>query len=170
MDLLRESNEAFSSSTIEEMKSKIRYEKIDRRNKNHQYYWVLKRSFDDASATYAFGHPDDRDEDWGNAIDQAVIALSEDKLVGIWKYYKEGKSIYSAGTWTHPEYRKLGIAKTLWSKILLTQKVTSVKVDVATDRGRTLVDTLAKQYPKIKFETEELSGRKLRNLKNAKSR
>lgn len=167
MDLLEESEELFDLATMDLMASRIKYEKIDLRNRNHEYYWVLRTMFGDPSSTYAF---ETEEEAHGTAFDSAVIALSEDKLVGLWRYGRQGNQVTSYGTWVHPSFRNLGIGKKLWSTILLTQKVNRVTVDVATDKGKTLVDSLRERYPRIKFTGEELSGRKLRNLKNAKSR
>jgi len=102
---------------------------------------------------------------WMNS-DRMVIAHVEcGHVVGAWKYDKGNRTIHSLGTWVAPKYRKHGIAKKMWEFGINYEKPREMRVVVISDRGYSLVGSMAEQFPKIKWKIEEESDRKLRKLK-----
>lgn len=107
-------------------------------------------------------------DDWfcGPNSDKAVVALDEDgHVAGIWKYDKPYfDTIFSSGTWVAKKYRKRGLGKKLWEVGLAHEKPKYVEVHITTDKGYTLIQSLAELFPKIDWDIVEEGSRKLRRL------
>lgn len=93
-------------------------------------------------------------------------------LVGILKYDFEvsgrRRILRSHATFVWPLYRGIDIARTMWCFAIQEHRVTKVHVSVVSDRGKTLVETLSDQFPRVSFEMSEQGQRALRSLKGAK--
>lgn len=102
--------------------------------------------------------------------DYAVLAKNPTgKLVGIQKFFfriEDDKRILDAiSTYVWPLYQKEGIGQMLWTTALTTLRVTDVKVNAISDKGKTLVESLQERFPEIRFVLEEGGDRRLRSLK-----
>lgn len=95
----------------------------------------------------------------------AVIATDSGKVVGFWKFTRQGKAIRSKCTWIHRDYRRQRLAKRLWAVGIGVFDPPSIKVTVTSDRGFTLVKSLRETFPKIKFRVLDVGERKLRDLR-----
>ena len=105
--------------------------------------------------------------------DHAVLASRRDgHLVGILKYdfavHGRHRILSSHATFVWPLYRGINIAQGLWAEAIDEHRVTKVRVNVVSDRGKTLVETLSDQFPSVMFEMVESGQRALRSLKGAK--
>lgn len=110
-----------------------------------------------------------------NDTDHAVLATnSRGQLVGIQKFNVRARGnkrkLISNATFVWPLYRDVGIAQKMWAHAIAEKKITHVDVTAVSDRGKTLVETLRKQFPEVEFKLVDAGKRKLRALKGAKGR
>jgi hypothetical protein len=105
-----------------------------------------------------------------NKTGYAVVARNErGTVVGILKFEFNGrwKKLESVGTWVRPAERKMGVARNLWRCAFKTLQCERAGVTVVSDRGKTLVESLQKAFPRVQFEVKEAGDRPLRVLKKA---
>lgn len=98
----------------------------------------------------------------------AVVAMEGDRRAGILRYRVDRPSkgkLRSCGTYVWPAYRKLGLAKRMWRSVLRRISPKMVDVVCVSDKGHTLIQSLQREYPTIKWDVVESGGRKLRQLK-----
>lgn len=102
----------------------------------------------------------------GGCADRVVIATDKyGHLIGAWKYNREPRKIIrSFGTWVSPSFRKIGLAKKMWEFGIVYENAKKVIVTVMTDRGYSLVDSMKKRFPKVRWDVVEGADRKLRKL------
>lgn len=99
----------------------------------------------------------------------SYVAISDDQIIGVLMIAKEGYGrrahIYSRGTIVRPAYRKLGIGAALWREMLDTERPGRVRVDVITDRGCSLIESIQESYPEIKWTVYNNGTRSRRDLR-----
>jgi hypothetical protein len=109
----------------------------------------------------------DKEEDL--ASDRAVLATRNGRLVGIQKFNvridKRKRVLKSVATFVWPMYRGINIAQKMWALALTSERIQVVDAQVVSDRGKTLIETLSEQFPKVKFVLYEAGSRPLRSLK-----
>lgn len=98
---------------------------------------------------------------------RAVLAINKNKLAGIWVFRRFYKKISSNCTYVSPSCRKLGLAKKLWEIGLEKYKPHVVVVDIVSDKGYTLINSIKKDF-NIEWDTEEIGARNLRDLRKIK--
>jgi predicted GNAT family acetyltransferase len=117
--------------------------------------WMMTANADFGAEDYYLGD-----------INRIVVAVDEyGHAAGIWRYYKQGKTITSCGTWVSPKHRKYGIAKRMWEFGISCEDPKKINVTIITDRGYSLIDSMKEQFPDVKWKISEDSLRKLRKLK-----
>lgn len=75
----------------------------------------------------------------------------------------------SHGTYVSRRRRGQGLASILWKTAIEEDKVKRVDVQVISDLGMTLINSLEKQFPEIHWHVTEGGGRDLRKLKKKKT-
>ena len=99
----------------------------------------------------------------------SVVALDEfGHLAGAWQFEKYGKRIHSYGTWVDTKYRRNGLAKKMWAHAINYYNPIQVSVSVITDKGYTLISSLQKKFPTIKWYVKDVGQRTLRELNKEK--
>ena len=146
----------------------ITYEVVDRKKYNGgpfqkylDYGWICKYRISKAACI---------DLTLKNETGYAVIACNaRGRVVGVLKFEYNGrwKKLKSVGTWVRPAERKMGVARNLWRCAFKTLGCTRASVTVVSDRGKTLVEALQRQFPTVAFEVNEAGDRPLRVLKKA---
>jgi len=91
------------------------------------------------------------------------LAMNGIEVLGVLSCKYCGKTLYSEGTFVRPAWRKKGVATILWRKAL--SGVGYVVVLVASDKGYTLVESLAEQFPRVHFEVVQDGERYLRDIR-----
>lgn len=94
-----------------------------------------------------------------------VIAEDNNKYVGVWFFNYHDDIIHSILTYISKKYRKMGLAKKLWSIGIKNYKPSRIEVTSISDRGLTLVNSLMIKYPYLAWDIDENADRKLRVLK-----
>lgn len=84
------------------------------------------------------------------------IALEKNEVVGVLQVYRArghryGKTVQSQMTMVSPKWKKKGIAKLLWEHMIYNQRPSYIKVRTVTNKGYTLVESLQKKFPGIKW-------------------
>ncbi len=111
------------------------------------------------------------DDTTPNPSNRTLIATIRrgSRRVGILKYdvaeVKGVRVLRSVGTFVWPLYRGINIAQKMWARALSRDRIGRVEVSVVSDRGKTLVEALSRQFPRIQFELRESGDRPLRSLK-----
>ncbi len=87
--------------------------------------------------------------DLGDGCDYAVCATHEGDLVGFFRFvlHNHPAMLFAAGTWVHPNLRKLGIGKKMWAKALRwaerkCRRKVGINVTTKTRAGGALVDAV----------------------------
>jgi len=108
-------------------------------------------------------------ESRANHVVIAYDPKSRDPIVGAFKFDfgRRWHSINSHGTWVRSSFQRRGIAKTMWITAIRKLKVERVEVRVVSDRGLTLISSIKKKFPRVRFQLWEDGDRKLRHLKAA---
>jgi len=105
---------------------------------------------------------------WQNieaATDRAVVATRKGRMVGVLKYNIKHGLLSSKGTFVVPGWRKTGLATYLWRRAIRWERPNRVKVQVVTDRGKTLAHRLKRRWPWLKWRIVDGGQRTLRRLK-----
>lgn len=97
--------------------------------------------------------------------DRALIATYHGRLVGVMKYGLSSGLLMANGTWVAPAMRRSGLAVHLWERVIEREHPTAVEVLVVSDRGKTLVHRLQRQWPGICWDVFDDGLRPLRLLK-----
>lgn len=96
------------------------------------------------------------------------LALDKMKVAGVLSYYIVKKTFTSVGTFVAKGYRKNGLATDLWEAALEVEKPEVVRTEVISDRGNTLIQSLKRSYPEIKWVESQNGDRPLRVLKKGR--
>lgn len=96
----------------------------------------------------------------------SYVCIKNCQIVGLLTVTKSrsGMTIWSNGTIVRPAYLRQGIAKSLWAKMIKTERPTRISVSLASDRGLSLIDFVKTRFPDIKWRVTEMANRKLRKL------
>lgn len=97
----------------------------------------------------------------------SYICISSDQIVGalVITRSRTGKTIWSSGTIVRSSYRKNGIAQALWTQMLKTEKPRRIYVNVVSDRGYSLIESIRENFTKTRWFVSQGANRKLRRLK-----
>lgn len=96
---------------------------------------------------------------------KAIHAITDDgRIAGCFKFYTKRDRLYAKGTYVWPNWRKEGAGKFLWKTAIEMFNPRLIKVTVVSDLGKTLVNSLRKTYPDIKFKVNDHGYRPLRIL------
>lgn len=89
-------------------------------------------------------------ERWGlGEADEGVVATHEEKLVGFFRFSMDEDTLWAAGTWVAPSFRRQGLATRMWDKAFRMYKPSNVYVTCATQMGFRFVGYLRRQHPTI---------------------
>jgi ribosomal protein S18 acetylase RimI-like enzyme len=66
-------------------------------------------------------------------------------------YQSHPQVVYAMGTWTHPRYRRRGIATRVWQYMIHCLQPSRVEVGTVSEAGYRLVRSLRAQYPDIQW-------------------
>jgi len=96
----------------------------------------------------------------------SYVCIYKDQIVGalVIGRSKSGLTISSYGTIVRPSNRKEGIALDLWVTMLKAERPKRVAVKVISDRGYSLIGSLNKLFPKIKWNIDVDANRPLRKI------
>lgn len=97
--------------------------------------------------------------------DRAVVATRRGRLIGVLKYNVRRGLLTSWGTYVTPSVRRSGLGTHLWRAALRFDQPDRVLVQVASDRGKTLIGRLKRRFKQVSWTIKEVGGRKLRRLK-----
>jgi hypothetical protein len=99
----------------------------------------------------------------------AIFAVDDAGTVaGCFCFDVHRRLLHARGTWVRLDWRRHGLAQTLWSLALAEFYIRRVQVLTVTDGGYTLVTKLAQRYPSIDWRVEQQkTPRLLRVLKAA---
>jgi len=74
--------------------------------------------------------------------DGGVLAWDGKRMVGFFRYFRECEgTVNASGTWVDPAYRRRGIAKKMWNR-LIARRPSRVEVSTYTRGGRALVESI----------------------------
>lgn len=81
----------------------------------------------------------------------AICAYHNGKIVGIFQYKVAPTNLVARGTAVSRKFRKHGIARALWAAAIRKEQPKVVCVTTISDGGHYLVQSLAKDFPHVKF-------------------
>ncbi len=89
---------------------------------------------------------------FGDDIIESCVATENGQLVGffryeLWSSLLEGQYIIACGTWTHPKYRRTGLALSIWKKVLRKYDDCKISVTTVSTGGSALVTSASRQFP-----------------------
>lgn len=85
-------------------------------------------------------------------------------------YVIKDKVIFgSRGTFVSKRHRRQGLALKLWSRLIRELQPDTIQVNIISDSGLTLIESLKQRFPRIKFDVAESGGRPLRLLKKGRA-
>jgi hypothetical protein len=96
----------------------------------------------------------------------SYVCIKDDRIIGALniRRSRSGLTVTSRGTVVRPLYQREGVARDLWTMMLNTERPKRVHVRVISDRGYSLIESMKKKFPKIKWFVEHGGYRKLRIL------
>ena len=87
------------------------------------------------------------------STDYAIAAYVDGRIVGVFKYdLGPGRTLIAKGTAVAKRLKRRGIARALWMSALRRHNPKFVDVVTVSASGHTLVASLKKAFPRIKFE------------------
>lgn len=85
------------------------------------------------------------------SCDHAFIAQEGKKIIGFFRFDNLEGTLYGAGTYILPAYRKLGIAKKLWNKAIKYYNPHSIEVCITSSGAEKLINSLKEYHSDINF-------------------
>jgi len=92
---------------------------------------------------------------WEVAFSDRVIIVHDDyELMGFFRYDigDNPYNIYAAGTYIFPKYRNLGLAFSLWEKMIQINKPKNIYAHIESDGGFKLIEKIKSKYICIKYD------------------
>lgn len=116
----------------------------------------------------------DRDNSYYDEGNSGVIALVNSKIIGAFgfSFYRRSAMLSAGGTWVSKKYRRKGIGSKLWTFAIKKMKPKKIDVMVASNQGMTLVNSMKEDFPKIKFNVDDVSwsGTQYKDLRKKKKK
>lgn len=79
----------------------------------------------------------------------AVVAYDGGSLVGWLRFTKKRNTIWAQGTWVERPYRRHGLAKRMWVRMIDRIKPREIYVDTISEGGRSLINSIEESYPEL---------------------
>ncbi len=87
--------------------------------------------------------------------DMAVVAHAGGSVVGVLHFNIRSTRLTAMGTWVRRQNRNQGVGLAMWTVALRSSGARSVGVDVITDHGKTLVESLRTRFPDVRWRVHE---------------
>ena len=99
----------------------------------------------------------------------SYIAIKDDQIIGVLmvraRKYRNLVTVWSCGTSVRPAYSRRGVGKSLWKQMIKDKEPTTIRVEVISDRGWSLIASIKDKYPNIKWIVTNSGLRPLRRLR-----
>lgn len=88
----------------------------------------------------------------------AILAYDKEKLVGFLRFDVDQveRWLYGAGTYIDKDYRKQGLAFTMWARVIRKFKPKHIEVITTSPAAEYLVSKLERTFPKIEFPPKRI--------------
>lgn len=92
----------------------------------------------------------------GDECTNAVIAIYQNEIIGIFRYDATKRNLYAMGTWVSAQYRRNRIGFRLWEKALNANSAKYIDVSCMNIKSYTMLKKLSEKYKDKKFKIHNM--------------